>query len=268
MTSIILLRGGGDLATGVALRLYLAGLNVVITELSQPLSVRRTVSFSEAIYNETTVIEGVVARMVRDPIDKLTLLDILGDRQIPVLVDPDCVSARTLFPVAIVDARMIKHAPGTLSHQSPLYIGLGPGFTAPIDCDAVIETQRGHTLGRVIWNGSSLKDTSNPEGDPRRVLRAPGNGILISEVNIGDRIENGQNIAFVGEAAIKAPFNGVLRGLLHPGLYTVKGMKVGDIDPRNEPRLCELVSDKSLAVGGAVLEALLSRPEVRIKLWD
>jgi xanthine dehydrogenase accessory factor len=247
--------------------LYRAGLNIAITELPKPLAVRRSVSFSAAVYEGETAVEGIVARAVNDPTDTLKILNTLARRHIPVLVDPDCVSVRTLNPIAIVDARMTKHPPERLSHHALLYLGLGPGFAAPTDCHAVIETQRGHTLGRVIWQGTTLNDTSKPEGDPRRVLRAPLDGVLESEAKIGDSFEPGQMIAAIGNELVTAPFTGVLRGLIHPGLNVVRGMKIGDLDPRNDPRLCQLVSDKALAVGGAVLEALLSRPEVRMKLW-
>jgi xanthine dehydrogenase accessory factor len=267
MTALILLRGGGDLASGVALRLFRAGLNIAITELPQPLAVRRTVSFSEAIYEGETLVEGITAKAVNDPTDTLKILNILSRRHIPVLIDPDCVSAKSLYPLVIVDARMTKQPPERLSHKSLLYLGLGPGFAAPINCHAVIETQRGHTLGRVIWEGTSLNDTSKPDGDPHRVLRAPMDGKFTSKAKIGERYELGQTIGAIEGQEIKAPFTGVLRGLLRPGLNAVKGMKIGDIDPRNDPALCQLVSEKSLAVGGGVLEALLSRPEVRIKLW-
>ena len=267
MTALILVRGGGDLASGAALRLYRAGLNIAITELAKPLAVRRTVSFSEAIYEGETAVEGVIAKAVNDPTDTLKILNVLAKRQIAVLIDPDCVSLKSLYPLAIVDARMTKLPPERLSHKSLLYIGVGPGFSAPVNCHLVIETQRGHTLGRVIWNGSSLNDTSKPEGDSRRVLRAPQDGIFNSDAKIGQSYEPGEVIANINGEEITAPFPGVLRGLLHPGLNAVKGMKIGDIDPRNDPRLCQLVSDKSLAIGGGVLEALLTRPEVRIKLW-
>jgi xanthine dehydrogenase accessory factor len=267
MPALILLRGGGDLASGVALRLFRSGLNVVITELAQPLAVRRSVAFSEAIYDKEVIVEGVVGRAISDPRDNLKVFNIIARKQIPVLVDPDCISAHILNPFVIVDGRMTKHQPEPLSHSSILYLGLGPGFTAPGNCNAVIETQRGHTLGRVIWEGATQADTSKPEGDPRRVLRAPLDGVLNSNSRIGDRFKVGQPIALIDNEEILAPFNGVLRGLLHPGLKATKGMKVGDLDPRDDPRLCELVSEKSLAVGGGVLEALLSRPEVRNKLW-
>ena len=267
MPAIILVRGGGDLASGVAIRLHRAGLNVVITELAQPVSVRRTVSFSEAIYDGQAVVENVGAHGIADPTDTLEVLNVLAKGQIPVVTDPECISARSLHPLAIVDARMQKRAPQRLSHNALLYVGLGPGFRSPENCQAVVETQRGHRLGRVIWKGTSLSDTARPDGDQRRVLRAPADGAFISEARIGTHFELGEPIAAVGEETIAAPFAGVLRGLLRPGLRVSKGMKVGDLDPRDDPTLCSLVSDKALAVGGAVLEALLTRPEVRAKLW-
>ena len=267
MPSTILIRGGGDLASGVAVRLYHSGLNVVVTELPQPLAVRRSVAFSEAIYEGQTTVENITGRVVPDPTDMLKIMNVLSRRHVPVLIDPQCVSVSLLNPIAIVDARMLKHAPEPLRHHAMLYIGLGPGFRAPDNCQVVIETQRGHTMGRVIWQGESLGDTRNPEGDVRRVLRSPADGIFESSASIGQHLDLGQQIAAVGDQVIAAPFAGVLRGLLRPGLTATKGMKVGDLDPRDDRSVCDLVSDKSLAVGGGVLEALLTRPEVRSKLW-
>lgn len=267
MPSTILIRGGGDLASGVALRLYRCGLNVVITELAQPLAVRRTVSFSEAVYDGEISIENVTGRSVADPTDMLKIMNVLAKRHIPVLIDPECKSSALLHPLAIVDARMLKRAPEPLRHTAMLYIGLGPGFQAPENCQAVIETQRGHRLGRVIWQGASDGDTARPDGDVRRVLRAPFDGTFESNAKIGEHYEPGRQLGTVGGESIIAPFAGVLRGLLRPGLPVTRGMKIGDIDPRNDPGLCMLASDKALAIGGAVLEALLTRPEVRSKLW-
>jgi xanthine dehydrogenase accessory factor len=267
MPAIILIRGGGDLASGVALRLFHAGLNIVITELPQPLAVRRAVSFSEAIYEGQTTVEDVTGRAVVDPADMLKILNILGKRQIPVVVDPDCSVAQTLHPLAIIDGRMRKQPPEPLTHHAALYLGLGPGFTAPTNCHAVIETRRGHSLGRVIWNGAARDDTSQPEGDPRRVLRAPTDGILQSKARVGDHFELGQAIAAINDDVIAAPFAGILRGIIHPGLAVRSGMKIGDLDPRDQRDYCFTVSDKALAVGGGVLEALLVRPELRGKLW-
>jgi xanthine dehydrogenase accessory factor len=267
MPAIVLIRGGGDLASGVALRLYRAGLGVVITELPRPLAVRRTVAFAEAVYENQVTVEGVTARAVTDPTDTLKILNAIGKGQLPVLVDPDSASAASLHPLAIVDGRMKKLPPERLAHHAVLYIGLGPGFEAPTNCHAAIETVRGHTLGRVIWEGSTLADTAQPDGDARRLLHAPSGGKLESDAHIGQHFEPGQPVAVVNGQTISAPFAGVLRGLLRPGTYAHAGMKIGDVDARDDPRLCQLVSDKSLAIGGGVLEALLTRPEVRSRLW-
>ena len=267
MPATILIRGAGDLASGVALRLFRSGLNVVMTELEQPLAVRRSVSFAEAVYEERIQIEGILGRKIADPADTLKILNVLSAHQIPVLVDPACAAASHLHPLVIVDARMMKRPPEPLKHSAAMYIGLGPGFIAPANCHAVIETQRGHTMGRVIMQGAALPDTSKPDGDDRRVLRAPVDGVLRSAAAIGQHLEQGEVIATVDGTDVAAPFAGVLRGLLRPGLTARAGMKIGDVDARDDPDLCKFVSDKSLAVGGGVLEAMLGRPEVRAKLW-
>jgi xanthine dehydrogenase accessory factor len=192
---------------------------------------------------------------------------VLGKQQIPVLVDPECLSARLLHPAVIVDGRMAKRPPEAIGYSPSLYIGLGPGFEAGVNCQAVIETRRGHLLGRVYWQGGPEGDTGLPEGDPQRVLRAPANGEFIAHTEIGQHLEAGQEIAEVAGQVVTAPFAGMLRGLLHPGLTVTRGLKVGDIDPVDDPGRCHFVSDKALAVGGGVLEAILSRPELRSQLW-
>jgi xanthine dehydrogenase accessory factor len=268
MAGIILIRGGGDLATGVAVRLLRSGLRVVVTELAEPLVVRRSVSFADAIYHGETRVEGFLAHRVLDPQDSLTILNVLGKQQIPVLVDPGCLSARNLYPTIIVDARMTKEAPQPIGYIPRLYIGLGPGFEAGVNCQLVIETRRGPTLGRVYWQGAPEADTGQPDGDPARVLRAPADGELIAQAEIGQQMLAGQTIAEVGGRTVQAPFAGLLRGLIHPGIQVRQGMKIGDIDPRSDLRLVQMVSDKALAVGGGALEAILSRPEWRIDLWS
>jgi xanthine dehydrogenase accessory factor len=277
MPSIILIRGGGDLATGVAIRLIRSGVRVSISELPQPLAIRRTVSFAEAVYNGETSVEGVVAHCLKDPTDTLSILSVFGNQQVPVIVDPNCMTAQTLHPAVIVDARMIKKAPEPIGYSSQLYIGLGPGFIAGENCQAVVETRRGHRMGRVYFRGSPEGDTGQPDGNPARVLRSPCNGILVGHVEIGTFVEQGQIIAEViseqqsvnkhSSSSVIAPFSGVLRGLLHPGLIVSTGMKIGDVDPRGDPQACSLVSDKALSVGGGVLEAILSRPDLRNQLW-
>jgi xanthine dehydrogenase accessory factor len=263
-SSAVLIRGGGDLATGVALRLHRAGIRVVVTELGQPLAVRRTVSFAEAVYEGKHTVEGVTGRLVGGN----QLSAAWEADEIPVLVDPDAkILSSFIFPV-VVDARLVKQPPSPLPIQVPLHIGLGPGFTAGSDCHAVIETRRSHTLGRVIWEGTSQPDSGEPEGDRRRVLRAPADGILQGMKGIGEHVEEGEVIAMINDKySVASPFPGVLRGLLHDGLYAPKGMKIGDVDPRDDPAICYLVSDKALAIGGGVLEAVLSRREIRGKLF-
>ncbi len=273
MSSLILVRGGGDLATGVAIRLIRSGLRVVVTELSQPLAVRRTVSFAEAVYSGEISVEDITARRVDDPGDSLRVLGILGKQQVPVLVDPGCTSAKLLHPAVIVDGRMTKRPPEPIGYSPALYIGLGPGFEAGVNCQAVIETRRGPSLGRVFWRGGPDPDTGQPDGNPQRVLRAPADGVILAHKQIGDHCEAGELIAEIQsqienrKSEIVSPFKGILRGLIHPGLTVTRGMKIGDVDPRDDPHLCQMVSDKALAVGGGVLEAILFRPEVRSHLW-
>lgn len=279
MAMLVLLRGGGDLASGVALRLYRAGLRLLITELPQPLTVRRLVSFAEAVYRGQITIEGISARLAED-LEHALLISEQGD--LPVLVDPEnqvLVNLRRqpIAPIVLVDARMTKRPPNAVQAVD-LFIGLGPGFVAGHNCHAVIETNRGHQLGRVIWEGTPQADTGIPEGLPSgkgvllapagRVLRAPVDGLLRAHAEIGDHLEAGQLVAEVSSEPVYAPFKGVLRGLLHPGLLVERGMKIGDVDPRDDPRYCVTVSDKSLAIGGGVLEAILARPGLRRHLWD
>jgi xanthine dehydrogenase accessory factor len=268
----VLIRGGGDLASGVALRLHRAGIRVVITELAQPLAVRRAVSFSEAVYEGIQTVEGVTARLME--VEQLAAWQDAGDDEIPVLIDPEAhVLSSVYFPV-VVDARLTKRPPAPLPVHVPLHIGLGPGFTAGLDCHAVIETRRSHTLGRVYWNGPTQPDSRQPEGDPRRVLRAPGDGLLFGVKKIGEHCEDGEVIAklVVDQDTrltkhIASPLRGVLRGLIRDGLQVTEGMKVGDVDARDDPTACFLVSDKSLAIGGAVLEAVLTKKEIRELLY-
>ena len=267
-SGLVLLRGGGDLASGVALRLHRAGIKVVISELAQPLAVRRTVSFAEAIYAGKHTVEGITARLVEGE----QLSAALEADEIPVLIDPNAeVLTLDLQPsmfVAVIDGRLTKRPPAPLPISVPLHIGLGPGFHAGINCHAVIETRRSHTLGRVYWNGTSQSDSGEPEGDARRVLRAPGDGILTAIAKIGEHLEEGQIIATIGnQYPVLSPFRGVLRGLIHAGIPVATGLKIGDVDPRDDASACFLVSDKALAIGGAALEAILTREEIREQLW-
>ncbi len=261
MNQLILLRGGGDLASGVALRLHHAGFRVVIAELPRPLAVRRLVSFSEAVYEGQATVEDATARLV--PPDQIDAT--LARHEIPVLIDPNLGILQTFdlrLLTALVDARLIKSPPTPLPTPVPLHIGLGPGFCAGRDCRAVIETRRGYTLGRVIWQGESAPDSGQPDGDPRRVLRAASDGIVVAHAKIGEHVQKEQLIAEIVDrekrTQVHSPFAGILRGLLRDGMEVTRGLKLGDVDARDDPALCRLVSDKALAVGGGVLEAIMT----------
>lgn len=276
MRKLVLIRGGGDLASGVALRLFRSGFDVVIAELEQPLVIRRTVAFAEAIYSGETTVEGVRAKHVED---FSKIIDNLHAGIIPVIVDPSCTLLDSLGGMGesagvsvLVDGRMTKRQPELGWDSAYLVIGLGPGFVAGKNCHAVIETNRGHFLGRVIWQGAPSPDTGVPEGFGEkfrnRVLRAPSNGVFRSNRSICDQVEEGALVAEVNGDQVHAPFNGVIRGLLHPGLVVKVGDKIGDIDPRNEPGYCWSVSDKALAVAGGVLEAILVFQKQHPSLWE
>jgi xanthine dehydrogenase accessory factor len=261
---LVVVRGGGDLASGVAVRLYKAGFSVIVTELEKPLAVRRAVSFAEAIYAGTLEVEGIRAQSAQHWQEAVTMLP---DRIIPVLVDPLALILNELPVQILVDGRMTKRPPELQYPADWFTVGLGPGFNAGENCDAAVETKRGHYLGRVYWHGSPEADTGIPEAvgsrQNERVLRSPVDGFFRTAVNIGDEIAPDALLATVAEHEIRASFGGIVRGILHDGLQVQKGMKVGDIDPRLDSRLCYLVSDKALAVGGGVLEAILSIPHLR-----
>ena len=265
---LVLIRGGGDLASGVAVRLHHSGFEVLITELPKPLVVRRTVSFAEAVSEGSKEVEGITAVLIRNPED---VKNTVRTGNIPVLVDPDLACLKEIRPDVVVDARMRKKPSLEGKELATLVIGLGPGFIAGENCHSVIETNRGHNLGRVIWAGPPQEDTGIPgmvHGfASERVLRAPEDGKLVTGAKIGDHVENGTVIALVGTQAVLAPLDGVLRGLIKPGSFVTTGMKIGDVDPREDPTICSLVSDKSRAIGGGVLEAILACPDLRSGLW-
>jgi xanthine dehydrogenase accessory factor len=254
----ILIRGGGDLGSGVAFRLHNVGWNVVITEIAQPLVLRRSVSFGNAIYETQMTVEGVQAKYLEDP-DEIPKL--LGDRVIPVLISPDNFIFHAYQPSIIVDARLLKRNVEYSIKTWPIVIGLGPGFTVGENCHAIIETNRGHYLGRVIWEGEAINDTGIPgtvsEKNYERVLRAPDTGYIESNFVIGDIFKKDDIIGFVAGKPIIAPFDGCLRGLMHTGIFVQKGIKVGDLDPRLDLNLTKFISEKSLAIAGGVLEAIL-----------
>ena len=256
--AVVVIKGAGDLASGVILRLHRAGLRVIATEIEQPTTVRRTVAFSEAIYCGEVEVEGLRARKLNDCND---IPQAWSEGVVPVLVDPWAEIVPRLRPAVVVDAIIAKRNLGTRITDAPVVIGLGPGFEVGVDVHAVVETNRGHHLGRVLWHGCAEPDTGVP-GEiaghgAQRLLRAPSAGLFRGERAIGDRVEAGEVVGWVDQTPVKAGIAGVLRGLLHDGLRVCQGMKIGDVDPRAAREHCFTVSDKSLAIAGGVLEAAL-----------
>ena len=254
----IVIRGAGDLATGVAHRLYRSGFRVVMTELAEPLAIRRAVSFSEAVAQGSTEVEGIKARKVASAGEALK---VLRAGVIPVLVDPDGSHIPELAPDVLVDARMAKRNLGTRLSDAPVVIGLGPGFTAGEDVHAVIETNRGHNLGRVILQGGAEPDTGVPGEiagrSSERVVRAVATGRFTPRREIGETVRAGEILGEIDGQAVTAPIDGVLRGLIRAGTLVTTGLKIGDVDPRAVREHCFTISDKGRALGGAVLEAIL-----------
>lgn len=255
----VLIRGAGDIATGIALRLWRSHLSVVMTDLLAPTAIRRTVCFSQAIVHGETKVEDVTAEQAETAADVPV---ILKRRRIPVLVDPDGTSILVLKPAVVVDAILAKKNLGTKISDAPVVIGVGPGFTAGVDCHAVVETMRGHYLGRVIDHGTAIPNTGIPgliggfAGE--RVLRAPADGVFRQLLEIGTPVKMGDVAATVNGVPMACTLDGVLRGILADGTPVWKGMKSGDIDPRCTVEHCYCASDKALAVGGGVLEAILN----------
>ena len=254
----VLVRGGGDLASGVAWRLHQSGFRVVITEIPEPLSVRRKVAFSEAVYEGRCAVEGVQAVLVKGPEE---VARVWNQGFIPVLVDPEAACRHSIKPEVIVDAILAKKNLGTSAKDAPLVLALGPGFEAGKDAHFVVETQRGHNLGRLLASGSAAPNTGVPGAvqgiTSDRVLRAPASGPWRNAVDIGEMVKKGDVVGTVQGEALYAAIDGVLRGLIRPGITVSKDLKIGDIDPRGKRDFCFTISEKALAIAGGVLEGIL-----------
>ena len=255
---LVLIRGAGDLATGIALRLHRSHLRVVMTDLPQPTAIRRTVCFSQAILYGSCQVEDVTAQQAGSAAD---VRRILAENRIPVLADPQALCRAWLRPDVLVDAILAKKNLGTTREDAPLVIGVGPGFCAGRDCHAVIETMRGHTLGRVIRSGEPIPNTNIPgliggfAGE--RVLRAPDDGVFHQLLDIGAAVQAGDIAGEVNGKPMVCTIAGVIRGMLADGTPVFKGMKSGDVDPRADASYCKTASDKAIAIGGGVLQAIL-----------
>ena len=253
----ILIKGAGDLATGIAYRLKKAGHDILMTDIAVPTTVRRTVAFSRAVYEGRAVVEDMEAVLVHGADEVREVLD--SDR-IAVIVD-EAAEIRTEFePDIVVDAILAKRNLGTAITDAELVIGVGPGFTAGADCHCVVETKRGHYLGRVLYEGSAIPNTGVPGEvggySTERIIRAEAEGVFNPLHKIGDCVTEGEPVAESGGVIITARMPGIIRGMLQAGVHVTPGMKCGDIDARCELEHCYTISDKARAVGGGVLEAV------------
>ncbi len=257
MGNRVVIRGAGEMASGVIRRLFLAGFEAIALEQEQPDCIRRTVCFAEAVYESEFSIEGVTAGLVKSG-DGISSL--MADGFIPVFIDAEASLLSVLNPSVVVDARMLKQNINATLDKVPIVIGLGPGFIAGSNCHAAIETNRGFDLGRAIYNGTPQAYTGNPspvEGISRdRLLFSPADGKLNTLKKIGDEVEPGDNIGEVLGRPVKCRIGGILRGLARNGLMVKQGQKIGDIDPRRIREYCFRISDKANAVAGGVLEAI------------
>jgi len=259
----VIVRGGGDLATGIIYRLWRSCFDVLCLEIPRPTVVRRSVAAALAVYDGNCRIEDMDVCLAENP-DQIDF-----SKGINVLIDPEGNSIAVLKPFAVIDAMMTKRKTGTNRNMADLVLAIGPGFRAPEDVHGIIETKRGHSLGRLITKGRAETDTGIP-GEVlgytcERLLRSPSDGYLSPASSIGERVKEGDVIGSVNGIPVKAQIGGVVRGLIHPSVLVREGSKIGDIDPRNEPGNCCIISDKALAVGGGVLEAIL-RFEARGRL--
>jgi xanthine dehydrogenase accessory factor len=256
----VLIRGAGEQATGIAHRLFRSHLRVAMTEVPEPLAVRRLVSFSEAVWEGTWEVEGIRSRRVGSSAE---FDGVIGAGEIPVLVDPDLSVLESWSPEVLIDATIAKQNLGLRADQAPLVIGFGPGFEAGSDADVVVETNRGHDLGRLLFAGSAAPNTGVPGATDgytvERVLRAPCEGIFEPVHAIGDPVDAGELVARVDGREVRSQIRGLLRGLLRAGVRVWPGLKAGDVDPRNRPELCRTISEKARALGGSALEAILMR---------
>ena len=254
---LVIVRGAGDLATGTIIKLWRAGYDVLALEIDNPTQIRRSVSFAEAVYDGEMTVDGVKAVRIERAEDAFHAFD---DGFVPVLIDPDGKAIEKLHPAVVVDAIIAKKNLGTKIDSAPLVIALGPGFTAGVDADAVIETQRGHRLGRIIREGSAAPNTGRPGNiggyTTERVIRSPKEGVFRGIRTFGDIVSAGETIAYVGDTPITATIDGMIRGMLHEGLYVTEGFKVADIDPRGKDADYTTPSDKAYAIAGGVLECV------------
>ncbi len=269
MNQLVIVRGGGDLATGTIYKLIKCGFQVLVLETNNPSAIRRNVAFSEAVYNKTQTVEDVTCYLASSIPEAAEFLE---QGKLTMLIDPKGDSIPLLNPIAVVDAILAKRNLGTNRNMAPITVALGPGFTAGEDVDAIVETMRGHSLGRVIYEGTAIPNTGIPGTiagyNKERVIHSPAEGILRNVRHITETVRQGETIAYIETTDFKhgenikipvlASIDGLLRGLIRDGYPVTKGFKIADIDPRlQEYDNCFTISDKARCIAGGVLEAIL-----------
>ena len=255
---MVIIKGAGEMATGIAHRLYKSHIrHIVMTEIPEPICVRRTVAFSEVVFDGVASVEGVQAELA---MTAANVQDIWKKGRIAVVIDPEWAIINTLEPDVVIDAIMAKRNLGTKRTEAPFVIGVGPGFAAPTDVHAVVESNRGHNLGRVIYDGSAEPHTGIPGPTmgytSERVLRSPHNGLVRHVKSLGDIVKIGEVVLYIDETPVHATIDGLLRGLIRE-IRVKDNEKIGDIDPRDTKEYCFTITEKSRAIGGGVLEAIM-----------
>ncbi|MDV4152704.1 selenium-dependent molybdenum cofactor biosynthesis protein YqeB [Clostridium sp. AL.422] len=261
----VVVRGGGDIASGTIQKLYRSGFKVIILEVEKPTAIRRNVAFSDAIYNGETSVEGIIAIRVNN-INEMN--EAHKNNFIPILVDPEGKIINEVKPLVVIDAILAKKNLGTNKNMSPITIALGPGFKAGKDVDVVIETMRGHNLGRLIFDGYAMPNTGVPGEiggySKERVIYSDSDGVIRNISSIGEIVNKNDVLAYIGKNEVRAPIDGLLRGLIKDGTTVYKGLKIGDVDPRlKEVENYTTISDKARNIGGGVLEALLIMKNIK-----
>lgn len=258
MNKTVVIRGAGDIASGIAYRLYLSGFKVILLDIEEPLVIRRTVAFADAIFNGTATVEGVKGVLCKNEND---IEKAFQNNEIPVIIDRECEIINKVKTDVVVDAILAKKNLGTHRDMAPIVIGVGPGFTAGVDVDAVVETNRGHYLGKLILEGSAMPNTGAPGNiagyTVERVINAPATGRIHHTKKIGDIVKKDEVIATIEGTPVKSKLDGALRGLIRNGTYVKKGLKIADTDPRGVVDYCYEISEKARAIGGGVLEGIL-----------
>lgn len=255
---IVVIKGAGEMATGIANRLHMSHIRqIVMTEIPEPISVRRTVAFSEVVYDGEMTVEDVHAELIQS-VDKVQ--DIWQKKKIALIVDPKWTIVSILKPDIVIDAIMAKKNLGTKKTEASFVLGVGPGFTAPADVHAVVESNRGHNLGRVFYDGSAEPHTGIPGPTmgytSERVLRSPHAGLVKHVKTLGDSVKKGEIVLYIDETPVNATIDGLLRGLIRE-IRVKDNEKVGDIDPRGVKEYCFTITEKARAIGGGVLEAIM-----------